>query len=138
MAFVDLDRLIEARAGADIPSLFASEGEAGFRERERRALEEVLAGEGLVLACGGGTPCQPGVREALADWGDTVFLEVPLDVLQARVTGDGRPLWNAQVAGLLEQRHAVYATASFTVDGCGVPEVVAEAIEAALLGGGVA
>ncbi len=138
MAFVDLDRLIEARAGADVTQIFAVEGEEGFRERERLALKEVLAGEGLVLACGGGAPCQPGVLEDLSSWGHTVFLDVPLQVLEERVSGEGRPLWGPQTGALLEARRPVYAGATLTVDGCGVPGQVAEAIEAALVAGGVA
>jgi shikimate kinase len=136
LAFVDLDRLVEARAGMDIPALFAAAGEAGFRQRERTALDEVLAGEGLVLACGGGTPCQPGVLEVLADWGRTVFLEVPLDVLRVRVTGEGRPLWGPQVTALLAARRPVYRASEVTVDASGGPAEVAKAIEAALAAGG--
>jgi len=132
LAFVDLDRLIEARAGLDIPAIFEAEGEVGFRRRERLALDEVLAGEGLVLACGGGTPCQPGVPEALAGWGRTVFLDVPLAVLQARVTGEGRPLWGPEVSDLLASRRPIYASADLTIDATGVPPEVAAAIQAAL------
>ena len=44
--FVDLDDAIEAAAGRPIPAIFESEGEAGFRARERAAVESVLrAGE---------------------------------------------------------------------------------------------
>ena len=37
--FVDVDEEIEREAGRPIPSIFAEEGEAGFRARERRAIE---------------------------------------------------------------------------------------------------
>ena len=43
LAFIDLDREIEARDGTDIPAIFATEGEAGFRRRESAVLADVLA-----------------------------------------------------------------------------------------------
>ena len=54
MDFVDLDKEIEQRSGATIPWIFDIEGEAGFRERESLALEEVLAETARVVATGGG------------------------------------------------------------------------------------
>ncbi|MGH7288722.1 MAG: shikimate kinase, partial [Myxococcota bacterium] len=53
LPLVDLDRELEAAAGQTIAELFASEGEAGFRRRERAALE-ALAGRRAVVALGGG------------------------------------------------------------------------------------
>jgi shikimate kinase len=132
LAFVDLDRLVEARACSDISTLFEQEGEAGFRVREQSALREVLSGEGLVLACGGGTPCEPGALEALNAWGTTVFLQVPFEVLQQRVAGIGRPLWSHRNRSLLEFRMPIYEQADLAVDGTAVPVEVAEAIMAGL------
>lgn len=40
-AFVDSDWYIESQTGADIAWIFAKEGEAGFRERETRAIDEL-------------------------------------------------------------------------------------------------
>ncbi len=132
LAFVDLDRLIEARAATDIPSLFGTEGEEGFRAREAAALAEVLAGEGLVLACGGGTPCQPESMASLVRWGRTVFLDVTLAVLRQRVTGEGRPLWDEDTESRLAQRQPFYRRADLTVDGDRVPEEVVKGIVAGL------
>ena len=39
--FVDADDVIEARAGQTIAEIFASEGEAGFRDRETAMLREL-------------------------------------------------------------------------------------------------
>ncbi len=41
--FIDSDHEIEARCGVGIPLIFEIEGEAGFREREARAIEEFTA-----------------------------------------------------------------------------------------------
>ena len=67
LAFVDLDREVEQRTGATIPTIFECEGEAGFRLREREVLADLLAGEGLLLASGGGAVLDPDNRRALVE-----------------------------------------------------------------------
>ena len=43
MPFYDSDAEIERRTGVDIPYIFDKEGEAGFRQREREAIEALTA-----------------------------------------------------------------------------------------------
>ena len=65
-AFVDLDDEIAREAGRSIPEIFEAEGEAGFRRREREALER--AGRtSHVVALGGGAISQPGIASRNAD-----------------------------------------------------------------------
>ena len=130
--FVDLDARVESGSGLSIPEIFDREGEAGFRLREREALAVVLADGPAVLACGGGTPVQPGVLPALKTWGRVVYLQADLEVLAARVQGGGRPLWGEDVAARLEARGPCYRRADLIVDGSAVPERVADAIQAGL------
>ena len=55
--FVDLDELIELRAGRSITELFSERGERGFRELERELLEQLLekrSGQRCVISLGGG------------------------------------------------------------------------------------
>ncbi len=130
--FLDLDRVVEERAGRSIPEIFQAEGESGFRQRERFALLEVSKGSPAVLACGGGTPCLPGFSEAVGGWGRVVFLDVDLAVLEGRVEGKGRPLWGADVDQLLRVRRPFYLRADLVVDGSDVPERVVDAIVAGL------
>ena len=52
--FIDCDDEIESRTGTTIPVIFDIEGEEGFRDREEKILEELIAKKGLVLATGGG------------------------------------------------------------------------------------
>jgi shikimate kinase len=55
MAFRDADAEIEAAAQKTIPEIFETDGEAFFRDKERRIIARLLSeGEGLVLATGGG------------------------------------------------------------------------------------
>jgi len=65
--FVDVDQAIERAAGASIPEIFAAEGEAGFRARERAAIAALgPPGEGRgitrVIAPGGGSVVDPRNR----------------------------------------------------------------------------
>ena len=42
--FMDLDQVIEERAGRSIPEIFASEGEEAFRSMELDALRNIVSG----------------------------------------------------------------------------------------------
>ena len=52
--FVDTDVLIEERAGRSIPRIFAEGGEPAFRRLEAEVIAQVAAGDGRVVATGGG------------------------------------------------------------------------------------
>lgn len=99
--FLDLDALIEERAGMDIPSIFAREGENGFRQREREALHSTRRLEEIIVACGGGAPCFFDNMEWMNQHGLTIYLEAPVPVLAQRLMPgrEHRPL----IAGLAEE-----------------------------------
>src|SRR5207244_6787112 len=48
--FVDIDAIVERREGRPITLIFAEEGEAAFREMERKEMETALASEPAVIA----------------------------------------------------------------------------------------
>lgn len=52
--FVELDSLIEQKAGKSIPQIFQQDGEIAFRELEIEVAKEVSQGKNQVIACGGG------------------------------------------------------------------------------------
>ena len=86
--FLDLDHAIEARTGRNVRELFAEEGEAAFRDIEAAALRAALAAGGppLVLATGGGTPCFHNNMALLNQAGPTLWLDVPVAELAARLS----------------------------------------------------
>lgn len=93
LRFVDADAEIERLAGASIASLFESEGEAGFRTRERETLARLLRGEGQVLATGGGAVLDTGNRERMRAGGFVVWLQASIEAQLQRLAGDrSRPL----------------------------------------------
>lgn len=96
LQFLDLDHVIEAAAGATIPLLFELVQEAGFRQRESRALESVTQNQGLVLATGGGSVLAEGNRELLSTRGFVLYLEASIDMQLERLSRDRvRPLLRA-------------------------------------------
>lgn len=93
--FIDLDAVIEADAGMSIRRIFQLEGEPSFRRREKAALRRVLAlgeadGAPRVVSLGGGTLVDAELRAEARRRAFVVVIEVPFDVLAARVGGDRR------------------------------------------------
>lgn len=93
LAFADVDHAVEADSGLEVAALFAREGEAGFRRRERAQLGRLLAGAGQVVATGGGAVLDPANREAMRARGHVVWLQVDVPTQLGRLAGDrSRPL----------------------------------------------
>ena len=122
--FVDLDRAIEQAGGHSVAALFANEGEAGFRKREREAVEAV-AGRQQVVALGGGAVAQPGMADRLLASGCVVYLRARPETLAARIAQDGaRPLLAGldaearltRLRALLAEREPSYLRASLVLD----------------------
>ncbi len=83
--FIDLDNYIEKRYHLTVKEIFAQRGEAGFRDVERRMLQEVADFEDVIVACGGGTPCFFDNMEYMSAHGTTVFLNTPIERLHSRL-----------------------------------------------------
>lgn len=113
--FEDSDAEIERRTGVDISYIFEKEGEAGFRQREREAIEALTQVEPIVLATGGGAVLLPENRRCLASRGCVVYLETSVAQQVHRVRhGKHRPLIadadpKTRLAQLLQHRAPLYA-----------------------------
>jgi shikimate kinase len=115
LPFHDSDAEIERRTGVDIPFIFEKEGEAGFRQREREAIEALTLLPGIVLATGGGAVLLPENRRRLAERGCVVYLKTSVAQQADRVRhGRHRPLLAAGDAStclgeLMDARAPLYA-----------------------------
>jgi shikimate kinase len=87
---LDIDDQIEKREHQTVATLFAKKGEAYFRATERSVLVEQLGSRHVVVATGGGTFVDPQNRALINRDGMSVWIDVPLDRLIARVPADGR------------------------------------------------
>lgn len=120
--FLDLDLLIESRAGKSVEQIFDESGEKGFRLIERKVLKEHLGDRETVISTGGGTPCYEDNMELMNNAGLTVFLDTPVEKIIDRLRSEAgsRPLLkNIKPNDLpdfirrhIEERRKYYAKAS--------------------------
>ena len=91
--FVDTDREIEKKAGAEISWIFEVEGEEGFRERERKVLKKSINKDDVVISTGGGIVTVKENRALMTTNGKVVYLKTPLEIQLKRTEKDKkRPL----------------------------------------------
>lgn len=83
--FIDLDEYIERQQGMTIVEIFAREGEERFRQLETAALGKVAAMDGVIIACGGGTPCHGNNMTLMNEMGITVWLTTSPERITARL-----------------------------------------------------
>jgi shikimate kinase len=136
--FLDADSSIEQVAGRSIPEVFASEGEAGFRQLEAAVLNQIASWHSLVVATGGGVVTRPD------NWGQlhqgvVIWLDAPEELLLERLSSDPtpRPLLQAddpaaRLAALLAERRPLYAQADLHIvqDGRAADQVAVQILEA--------
>ncbi|WP_431247587.1 shikimate kinase [Leifsonia xyli] len=136
LPFVDTDAVVVAEHGP-IPEIFATQGEAYFRELERAAVADALRHPGIV-SLGGGAVLDPATQADLAD-ARVVLLTVRPEAIAKRITNGKRPLitdlesWKRLVAS----RSELYAAlADYTADTSSRPiDTIAAEIAAWVRGG---
>jgi len=141
LPFADADAEIEAAAGATIEEIFAREGEASFRNGERRVIARLLDNPIQVLAAGGGAFMDPTTRALIRARAISIWLRADLELLLARVSRrNNRPLLHtgdrrSVLARLMAERYPIYAEADLVVDTIdGPPEVTLGHVLDALAG----
>ena len=117
--FVEMDSLIEQKAGKSIAEIFQQDGEIAFREVEIEVAREVAKGKNLVVACGGGVVLNKINIDRLKEGAKVVYLVASLQVILKRVLkgGEVRPLMNvsdraATIRELLRFRKPFYERAA--------------------------
>ncbi|MAG92344.1 MAG: shikimate kinase [Planctomycetaceae bacterium] len=137
LPWLDVDLLIEQRAGKSIREIFATDGEPVFRKLERDLIAESLHEDKLILALGGGAILDPQTRAAIRAAGPVVWLKASVDVIADRILGDDatrqrRPDLTGlggrdEIELLLAQRTPIYqqsATLTLVTDGRTIGELV--------------
>jgi shikimate kinase len=120
----DVDELIERRERRTIAEIFAEQGESYFRAVERDILELLLPIRHAVVATGGGTFADPENRALINRDGVSVWIDVPLVDVIARIPLDGRrPLAasRADLERLYAARVDTYRLAHVRVQASRVP-----------------
>jgi len=121
LPFADADDEIEKAAQMSVSEIFASFGEAYFRDGERRVIARLLEGGPKVLATGGGAFVQPDTRALILERGIAIWLDSDVKTLVDRVgRKDTRPLLRGGdpeelITRLKAEREPAYAEAPIKV-----------------------
>ncbi|GMA19065.1 shikimate kinase [Arsenicicoccus piscis] len=121
LAVREVDRDIEALAGASVSDVFIESGEARFRELERTASLAALRECDGIVELGGGAVLDPQVRAALAHE-RVVFLDVGIADAAKRIGFDANPAMVVLVPRRswirhMQQRRPIYTeVATWVVD----------------------
>jgi shikimate kinase len=130
--FLDLDALIEERAGKSVREIFTRLGEQEFRRLESEAIRSLGELKLAVVALGGGAYQSETNRAVLRAAGVTVWLDCPFEVCFARIKScTSRPLLagESELRELFDGRRAAYSAADYKVEtGSLPPEKVAAQI----------
>ena len=86
--FLDMDAMIQEKAGRTIREIVQKDGWERFRELEEKVLEEICTATGRVIATGGGVVLSPKNRTLLRAHGQVVYLMADPPLLAQRVGQD--------------------------------------------------
>lgn len=132
---IDLDQMIEQRAGKTIPRIFAEDGEDAFRDAETATLTNICQTRPqAVVALGGGALLRAQNRAMAEATGPIVVIHTPLHILAKRASRrpGSRPLAESteHLRQLLETRKEHYASfpLSITLRAEGNPQSVVRRI----------
>jgi len=139
---VDMDSVIEQRAGMPISDIFATRGEPAFRDMESELLTDLLDPKEprRIISTGGGVIIRPQNRQLLRQLGFVVWLHAPIQIIQDRTARSrDRPLLQGDDAAarariLMDLRKPWYAeTAHMKLDteGLDADEITAGILESA-------
>ncbi len=102
--FADIDRLIEAREGRSVRTIFLESGEQHFRTLERTVIGELSARTHLVVSLGGGTVTDPVTFNVIITSGILIYLKVTPNQLYERLhRRTDRPLLSDDEGNLLSE-----------------------------------
>lgn len=125
LQFIDMDHYLEERNCKTIPQIFAEEGEAEFRKKERKALEELAEFTDVVIATGGGAPCFFDNIDVMNRTGKTIYLNINPGILADRlmnskterplIKGKSREELVAFIDETLRKRNEFYKQAHYQI-----------------------
>ncbi len=117
--FVELDALIERKAGKTIPAIFREDGETAFRELEIEITGEVSRKKNAVIDCGGGVVLNQVNIDRLRQENLIICLTASPDIIIKRTSSraGSRPLLEVadkalEVTKLLKFREPFYQRAA--------------------------
>lgn len=136
LPFFDTDDIISSIEEMDIKDIFATKGEAYFRQAEYELIYSWKM-TSAVVATGGGLPCYNGVMNLLNTKGNTIYLKTSIDDIVSRISKDtSRPLIKDKtpsqikktISELMKTRKTYYEQAKIKLQSYGDPQEIAKKI----------
>jgi shikimate kinase len=125
--FIDLDHILEAKAGMSIAEYFSSFGEDAFRQLESDVLKQTEYPGNVVVSTGGGLPCFFDHMSWMNSNGQTLYIKLSPKTLADRLENSKtvRPVLQGKkgselvefITGKLAEREGYYLEASHIIDG---------------------
>ncbi|SFA87894.1 shikimate kinase [Clostridium frigidicarnis] len=117
--FLDTDKYIEKKENMSIDEIFRTKGEKYFRYLENDILKDLENFNGII-STGGGLPVFNNNMYILNSLGNTIFLDVNVDICIKRILNDkSRPLakkGNVYLRNLYNERKTIYKKAQYTIE----------------------
>ena len=136
--FIDLDHVLEAKAGMTIVEYFSNHGEDAFRKLESEILKQTEYPENAIISTGGGLPCFFDNMDWINAHGRSVYIQLPPKTLAQRLSNEKnqRPLLRekqgeeliAFIEQKLNEREIYYKQAGIVANGLGLNAERAEEI----------
>jgi shikimate kinase len=128
--FIDLDHVLEAKAGMTIAQYFSTHGEDAFRKLESEILKQTDYPENAIISTGGGLPCFFDNMDWINAHGRSIYIQLSPKTLAQRLSNEKnqRPLLRdrqgdelvAFIGEKLDEREPFYRRASIVADGLGL------------------
>ena len=121
LEFFDTDQHIEKEAKMDISNIFKKKGESFFRDLEEKVTIDILKKKNIVVALGGGTFLNKGIRKEILSNHTSIWLSWNSKILVNRIKDSiKRPLAinssKNQIIDLIKKRSNIYSKALYKIN----------------------
>ena len=121
LEFIDVDNVIEDKAGMSIFKIFEVKGEDYFRDLEEKISNKILKTSNRVVSLGGGAFINKNIRKAILSNHLSFWLNCNEEVLLKRIRiNKKRPLahklTDKEIKEIIKKRNKIYANAQFKIN----------------------
>jgi shikimate kinase len=121
LQFIDIDNMIEEKAGLKISNIFKDKGESYFRNLEEKITLKVLKKNNIVISLGGGGFINEKIRNEVLTNHFSFWLDWDSEILVQRIkNSEKRPIAlnssDQEIANLIKKRSKIYSKAEFKIN----------------------
>ncbi len=121
LQFIDIDNMIEEKAGLKISNIFKDKGESYFRNLEEKITLKVLKKSNIVISLGGGGFINEKIRNEVLNNNFSFWLDWDSEILLQRIkNSEKRPIAlnssDQEIANLIKKRSKIYSKAEFKIN----------------------